>query len=120
MSEMIRTGDSPVDVGIRVGRRRKLGADASNDPVGELVDQMGRNGFAPSLRQAGSAVEITLQTCPFASTALADPDTVCALHLGIARGVADQTGGRLVVDDLTPHDPRRAGCRLRAHLVEAR
>lgn len=119
MSEVIRTGDSPVDVGIRVGRRRKLGADASSDPVGELVDQMGRNGFDPALRQTGSAVEITLQTCPFATTALADPDTVCALHLGIARGVADQAGGTLVVDDLTPRDPRRAGCRLRAHLVES-
>ena len=60
-----------------------------------------------------------LRTCPFASIALADPDTVCSLHLGIAEGVAEVAGGRLAVDELVPHDPRRAKCRLRLHLEPA-
>jgi hypothetical protein len=59
-----------------------------------------------------------LRTCPFATTALADPDTVCSLHLGIAEGVAELADGRVVVDELIPHDPRRANCRLRLHLEQ--
>ena len=38
-------------------------------------------------------------------------DTVCGLHLGLARGL---TGGSdVVVDELVVNDPRRALCRLR-------
>jgi predicted ArsR family transcriptional regulator len=115
MSEMIRTGDTPVEVGRRVGRGRRLGANAATEPVGELVDQMARNGFNPTLRRRGKAFDIFLDTCPFASTALADPDTVCELHLGIAQGVAERAGG-VVIDELVAKDPRRAHCRLRGHV----
>jgi hypothetical protein len=41
---------------------------------------------------------------------------VCSLHLGIAEGVAELTRGRVVIDELVSHDPRRANCRLRLHL----
>jgi hypothetical protein len=34
----------------------------------------------------------------------------------MAEGVAELTGGRLEVDELIPHNPRRANCRLRVHL----
>ena len=78
---------------------------------------MASHGFDPSVRQSGEKVDITLHTCPFATTALADPDTVCELHLGIAYGIADNLGG-LVIDELVPKDPRRADCCLRCH-VEA-
>ena len=30
---------------------------------------------------------------------------MCSLHLGIAEGVAELAGGRVVVDELVPHDP---------------
>jgi hypothetical protein len=46
---------------------------------------------------------------------LADPDTVCGLHLGLAFGAADSLDG-LVIDELVPHDPRRGACRLRCHV----
>ncbi len=117
LSEMIRTGETAVTVGRRVGRRRALGRAASSDPVGELVEQMARNGFDPKLRQAGDEVDITLGNCPFATTALADPDTVCSIHLGIAQGIAESTGGGLEIDQLIPKDPRRANCRLLAHVA---
>jgi len=42
-------------------------------------------------------------------------DTVCALHLGIAEGLA-AAGEDIVVDELVANDPRRAHCRLRLHL----
>ena len=34
----------------------------------------------------GNKVDIVLGACPFETTALADPDTVCGLHLGLALG----------------------------------
>jgi predicted ArsR family transcriptional regulator len=116
LSEMIRTGDSPVEVGRRAARRGRLGATAEDDPVALVATAMEREGFDPTVRTRGDRVEIVLRTCPFATTALADPDTVCSLHLGLAQGIAESTGGRVVVDELVTHDPRRANCRLRLHV----
>ncbi len=116
LAEMVRTGDSAVEVGRRSVRPRRLGATEDDDPVAVVVDAMARQGFDPAVRARGDRVEVVLHTCPFATTALADPDTVCSLHLGIAQGVAELTGERVVIDELVPHDPRRANCRLRLHL----
>ena len=120
LSEIVRTGDTPIEVGRRAGQRRQLrtGGAVAADPVGVLVDHMAREGFAPTSRRQGRTIDVVLHECPFATTALADPDTVCALHLGLAEGIADASGG-LVIDELLPKDPRRAGCRLRGHLVGA-
>ena len=77
---------------------------------------MARHGFDPTRGpSAVEAVDVTLRTCPFATTALADPDTVCGLHLGMAYGIAEAVGG-LVIDELIPKDPRPAHCRLRCHV----
>jgi predicted ArsR family transcriptional regulator len=117
LAEVIRTGDSPVEVGRRAGRRARRGADTALDPVAELADQMAQQGFDPTVTWSGDQAEVTLHTCPFATTALADPEAVCGLHLGLAYGVADTVTG-LVIDGLVTKDPRRAQCRLRGH-VEA-
>ena len=82
--------------------------------MSELAKQMAYQGFDPAVRRRADDVDISLQRCPFATTALVDPDTVCNLHLGIAYGIADAVGG-LVIDELVPKDPRRAHCRLRCH-----
>lgn len=115
LSEMLRSGSTAVEVGRRVGRRRRLGPASSDDPIATLVAQMARHGFDPDVEVADGQADITLRTCPFASVALADPDTVCEIHLGMAYGVADSFDG-LVVDGLEPHDPREANCRLRCHV----
>ncbi|MGD9998259.1 MAG: helix-turn-helix transcriptional regulator [Ilumatobacteraceae bacterium] len=115
LSEIIRTGRSPVDVGRRAGRQSRAATNEAADPVAGLVDAMERHGFEPTVKQRGRSVDIVLGVCPFATTALADPDTVCGLHLGLAQGVADVVHG-LVIDELVPRDPRRAGCRLRCHV----
>jgi predicted ArsR family transcriptional regulator len=113
LAEVVRTGDAPVDVG-----RRAIGhlppPTTGGDAVEALVDEMARQGFDPVLRRSGATVELILRSCPFTSAVLADPAAVCGLHLGLAQGVADAVGG-LVVDELVPHDPRRAHCRLRCH-----
>ena len=67
-----------------------------------------------SIPKSGSRrgrTEIVLRNCPFESAALADPDTICSLHLGMARGLAE--GTTLQVEDLIRRDPRRANCLLR-------
>jgi predicted ArsR family transcriptional regulator len=116
LAEILKTGDTAVDVGRRSVRRQRLGAKADADPVALVTNAMERQGFDPAVRRKGDRVELVLRTCPFAAAALADPDTVCAIHLGIAQGLAALTGERIVVDELVPHDPRRANCRLRMHL----
>jgi predicted ArsR family transcriptional regulator len=116
LTEIIRSGDTPVVVGRRVGRRRHLGNPTDEDPVGVLVDSMARHGFDPVLKRTGRKVEVVLRSCPYLTTALADPDTVCEMHLGIAQGIAERTDG-LVIDELIPMDPRRANCRLRCHVA---
>lgn len=126
LSEIVRTGASSVEVGRRAGLRleidgkkidgKKIDGNKEDDPVQTLVEAMARAGFDPVQQTRRGQLEVVLQTCPFASTASADPDTVCAIHLGLAQGIAEQTGGRLVIDELVPHDPRQANCRLRIHL----
>lgn len=117
LTEVVRSGDTPVEVGRRAGLRQRLGDRRPVEPLESFVDQMARQGFDPAIRRRGDALDVTLQTCPFTSAVLTDPDTVCALHLGLAQGVAEAVGG-IVVDELAPKDPRRAHCRLRCRLTE--
>lgn len=114
LSEIIRTGDSPVDVGRRAGRRGRLGAAESADPVADLMETMGQHGFEPTVERHGDRIEISLGSCPFEATVLADPDTICQVHLGLAYGAAETVNG-LVVDELVTGDPRRQQCRLKCH-----
>ena len=72
---------------------------------------MARQGFEPEIVSTRTGAEIMLHRCPFASAALADRATICALHLGIAEGLTAGTGWR--VNGLTAFDPRNAECRLR-------
>jgi predicted ArsR family transcriptional regulator len=110
LAEIIRTGDTPEEVGRRAGvRLREEGTVAAGVPAIERA--MAREGFAPETRHRPGGIDLVLQRCPFEATALDDPDTVCALHLGIAKGVTEGTDD-LHVWKLVPKDPRRGGCRL--------
>lgn len=113
LTEVIRTGDTPVEVGRRAADRLRP-ASPSGDTVADISAAMAHQGFDPDVRRAGRRVEIVLRNCPFESTARADRDTVCSLHLGMAEGLAGGTG--VVVDELVANDPSRAGCRLRVRL----
>jgi predicted ArsR family transcriptional regulator len=110
LAEALRTGASPEEVGRRAGRDA-VGRPAAGGPVGAVAAEMARQGFEPTLRQRRNGVEVVLGCCPYRAAALANPEAVCALHLGLARGTAEQVGG-VEVEGLVPHDPRRAGCRL--------
>jgi predicted ArsR family transcriptional regulator len=116
LSEIIRTGDSPVEVGRRAGRKMQAASGTVGDPVTGLVDAMQRHGFEPTAKRRGNQVDIVLGTCPFETTALADPDTVCGVHLGLAHGAAEMLGG-VTIEDLVIRDPRRGTCRLRCSVT---
>lgn len=111
LTEIVRTGDAPFDVGLRVGRRSRLGGDPVSDPEATFVEQLATSGFKPISVRTGDQAEVTLTHCPFASAVLADPETICELHRGVATGIAESVGG-LAVEGLTPRDPREANCRL--------
>ncbi|MEZ5170541.1 MAG: helix-turn-helix domain-containing protein [Acidimicrobiia bacterium] len=112
LTTVVRTGDSPVDVGRRAGGDIAGPVDDDAEPLDVMVQAMARQGFDPLVVHTGDRCEVALQACPFEAAALADPDTVCSLHLGMAEGIAAATDGRVVVDRLVPRDPRAAGCRL--------
>lgn len=116
LAEVLRSGDAPREVGRRSAEARAA-HEPGDGPADVLHRRMAGLGFDPEVRARGRRIEVVLHTCPFASAAATDPRTVCSLHLGIAEGVADRVDG-LVVDELVPHDPRRAGCVLRAHVEE--
>jgi predicted ArsR family transcriptional regulator len=118
LAEVVRSGDTPEEVGRRAGRQsRPAGGGPVVDPIGELSDEMARQGFEPEVHRDGHRAIITLTSCPFLSVATADADTVCSLHLGLARGVADAVGG-IEVAELEPRDPLRTHCRLHCHLTD--
>jgi predicted ArsR family transcriptional regulator len=111
LTEIIRTGERPVEVGRRAGRALQRGAQPGRDPADRIVDAMAAQGFDPEVRTRRYGAEVVLHRCPFATAAIADRDTVCALHLGISEGLAEGTG--ITVRELVAKDPRRANCTLR-------
>jgi predicted ArsR family transcriptional regulator len=115
LTEIIRSGDSPVDVGRRFGGQASRAANDEADPVAGLVHAMERHGFQPIATRWGNKVDLALGACPFETTALVDPDTVCGLHLGLALGAADALDS-LIIEELVPSDPRRGACHLRCRV----
>ncbi len=65
------------------------GIVVAGDVVADVTAAMARQGFGPEVRASRGGAEIVLHNCPFATSALADRDTICALHLGIAEGLTD-------------------------------
>jgi predicted ArsR family transcriptional regulator len=108
--EVIRTGLDPEEVGRRAAVDFRA-PGPSGDVAADIGTAMARQGFDPEVRPGRGGAEIVLHRCPFATAALADRGTVCALHLGIAEGLADGTA--MAVEELVAYDPRSADCRLR-------
>lgn len=106
----VSAGITPEEAGRRAGRAEAR-PRPDQEPVEQLAAEMARHGFDPVVRTRRRGPEIVLRACPYAEAVLTDADVVCSLHRGLAAGAAEAIGG-VVVDDLIPHDPRRAGCRL--------
>jgi predicted ArsR family transcriptional regulator len=114
LAQILRTGDSPEEVGRRAGLARAVELSDRGPvtgAVGAVEDEMARVGFWPQRRQSLGAVELVLGRCPFASAAAVNTADVCRLHLGLARGLAQASGGPDLEDQVV-QNPRKAGCRL--------
>jgi predicted ArsR family transcriptional regulator len=108
--EIIRTGLTPEEVGRRAADQFRV-TTPSGDVVVDIATAMARQGFEPEICATRRGSDIVLHNCPFGGVALADRQTVCSLHLGIAEGLADDTA--MAVTELVAYDPRKADCRLR-------
>jgi predicted ArsR family transcriptional regulator len=63
------------------------------EAVAALVELFGRLGFAPRPADADPAgSRFALDRCPFRDVARAHPEIVCAVHLGLLRGVLADVG----------------------------
>lgn len=78
-----------------------LQPDASR-VVEQIVTTLSELGFAPEEQPDDRRILIRLHDCPFRDVARARGDVVCSVHLGIMRGVVEELGGSVSVDDLLP------------------
>lgn len=113
--DVLKTGRSPRDVGADAGRQVEA-AVAGTDPIDVLESEVARWGFEPRRVERKSSIDLVMAQCPFELAALADPDVVCELHLGLAEGIVAAVGD-LAVAGLVARDPRSAGCRLKLRLA---
>lgn len=110
LTEIVSTGDTPVEVGRRAGHRLRV--PATDDTLADVALALDRQGFEPEVVRGDQGDgDVVLAVCPFAAAADQDSDVVCGLHRGIADGLAEGTD--LEVEDLVVEDPQRAGCRVR-------
>lgn len=111
--EALRSGRSPREVGAEAGRQLAAKVPGGVDPVEALETFAAQRGFEPRRVERRGSVDLVLDRCPFQVTASIAPDVICQLHLGLAEGIAEATGGSVEVTELIARDPRRAGCRLK-------
>ncbi len=123
LATAVRTGRTPRQVGQDAGRQvveREVGERSETgsglDAVDLIQEQATRLGFEPTRRTDGERADLVLGHCPFADVAADDPETICALHLGLAEGVANSVGGVEVLG-MVVNDPHRAGCQLQLQRV---
>jgi predicted ArsR family transcriptional regulator len=95
----------------RAHGRRAIGATSSG--VVNVVEAARSWGFAPEVRAGNDRAEIAIELhqCPYQLLVEHGATVVCALHRGIAEGVADQTGDVDVLD-LESHTDGATPCLL--------
>lgn len=75
------------------GRHLAAATPAGGNPVDTLLAVLRGLGFNPGLHPtADGSTEIHLSTCPFLELVNRNPDAICALHVGVVRGVLDHAG----------------------------
>lgn len=92
-------------VGQNWGRQLAAAVPGQASPVEAVTVVLDGLGFGPRLRpdEPGSAtVELRLHTCPFLELVGQNPDAMCGLHAGVARGVLEHYG---VPSDATVLEP---------------
>lgn len=84
--------------------------DAHLEHLVALLDDLG---FAPEVSAGATAIQ--LRHCPFLEVAEQEPGVVCAVHLGLMRGVLEARNAPLAVESLEPFaEPDRCVAHLAA------
>ncbi len=111
LGEAVRTGATPREVGHRAGLRATVEGNEVGDPTAHVVDALGHWGFAPHAARHDDQLTVTLLACPYGEAVEAEAAVICALHLGLAEGLAEASGG-LTVERLEVRPPSERVCRL--------
>lgn len=74
----------------------------SNQVLNQIVTALAEMGFAPEEEGADDRFVIRLHDCPFRDVARSRTDVVCSVHLGMLRGMTEELGESIRVDDLAP------------------
>ena len=112
LTEIISGGASALEVGRQAGRQQPIGAEDFRAAVAEVEAAVARDGFEPEVVERDGGVDLVLHRCPFQVAAVAVPEVVCALHLGLAEGMVE-ANEHLEATHLVVEDPRDSPCRLR-------
>lgn len=110
--ELHKSGQSPREAAAEVGRGLVF-ARSLTGSLEHLEAEMARRGFHPRRVDEDGEVELVLGRCPYEALAGTDPDVVCELHLGLAEGIVEATGGEVEITELVARDPAHGGCSLR-------
>lgn len=78
---------------------QRVDADAATKQLVATLDDIG---FDPEPSVAGRKRQILLHHCPFRETAERHRDVVCAVHLGLMRGLLAELGAPLEAERLDP------------------
>lgn len=122
------TSEDPAAAAESAGRQwaRSLNGSAHSDPgpsanapiQSEAVQLRARREVAGTLNESGfgvlandDATELTLTTCPIVAAARENPEVVCSVHLGLAKGLLEGRGVSAQGATLAPFAVP-GGCRL--------
>lgn len=81
---------------------RRRGRSTEEDALDVLVGTLDDVGFESRAVEDAGALRIEVSHCPFLEVAEEHEDVVCAMHLGLMRGVLERRGAPLGVRDLEP------------------
>jgi predicted ArsR family transcriptional regulator len=81
---------------------RSQGEPSPQGDPGVLVDMLDELGFASRVVDDGESLRVEVDHCPFLEVAAEHQDVVCALHLGLMRGVLQRMRSPIRVRDLEP------------------
>nr|WP_172890904.1 helix-turn-helix domain-containing protein [Actinoplanes derwentensis] len=125
IGHLARDADDPQAAGVRAGRDwgRSLVAPlretaVRTTPMDGLVQVLDGLGFTPQVvdRPGPGAAVVHLRSCPFLELALAHPDVVCGVHLGVIGGALGALGASAADTDLEPFAaPGVCVVRVRTH-----
>jgi predicted ArsR family transcriptional regulator len=110
--ELLRGAGTPFEVGAVTGERLAREHGIHVDAI-DIVETVARRlGFEPRRVARRGRVDVILDRCPFADSAVTAPEIICELHRGLAHGIASAAAGDATVTGLVVKPPHRAGCRL--------